>query len=43
MKLSIIDRSLDDVVILDLTGRITVGEGTLLVRERIEKLLGRGD
>ncbi len=43
MKLSIIDRSLDDVVILDLTGRITIGEGTLLVRERIEKLLGRGD
>ena len=43
MKLLIIDRSLDDVVILDLTGRITIGEGTLLVRERIEKLLGRGD
>jgi anti-sigma B factor antagonist len=43
MKLSIIDRSLDDVVILDLTRRITIGEGTLLVRERIEKLLGRGD
>jgi len=36
-------RRLDDVVILDLSGRITMGEGTLIVRERIKKLLDAGD
>lgn len=43
MKLSIADRRLDDVVVLDLTGRITIGEGTLLIRARIQSLLGQGD
>jgi len=36
-------RRLDDVVILDLSGRITMGEGTLVLRERIQKLLQAGD
>jgi anti-sigma B factor antagonist len=36
-------RRLDDVVIMDLSGRITMGEGTLIVRERIKKLLDAGD
>jgi anti-sigma B factor antagonist len=36
-------RRLDDVVILDLSGRITMGEGTLMLRERIQKLLQAGD
>jgi anti-sigma B factor antagonist len=36
-------RRLDDVVIMDLSGRITMGEGTLIVRERIKKLLDGGD
>jgi anti-sigma B factor antagonist len=36
-------RRLDDVVILDLSGRITMGEGTLILRERIQKLLQAGD
>ena len=36
-------RRLDDVVILDLSGRITMGEGTLIIRENIQKLLNGGD
>jgi anti-sigma B factor antagonist len=36
-------RRLDDVVILDLSGRITMGEGTLVLRERIQRLLQAGD
>ena len=36
-------RRLDDVVIMDLSGRITMGEGTLIVREQIKKLLDAGD
>jgi len=36
-------RRLDDVVILDLSGRITMGEGTLILRERIQRLLEAGD
>jgi anti-sigma B factor antagonist len=36
-------RRLDDVVILDLSGRITIGEGTLILRETIRKLLNAGD
>ena len=30
-------RRLDDVVILDLSGRITIGEGTLILRDHIGK------
>jgi anti-sigma B factor antagonist len=36
-------RRLDDVVILDLSGRITIGEGTLVLREHIQRLLAGGD
>lgn len=36
-------RRLDDVVILDLSGRITIGEGTLILRDQIQKLLNAGD
>lgn len=36
-------RRLDDVVILDLSGRITMGEGTLVLRNQIQKLLAEGD
>ena len=36
-------RRLDDVVILDLSGRITMGEGTLVLRGQIQKLLAAGD
>jgi anti-sigma B factor antagonist len=36
-------RRLDDVVILDLSGRITIGEGTLMLRDQIHKLLDAGE
>jgi len=36
-------RRLDDVVILDLSGRITIGEGTLILRDQIQKMLNAGD
>lgn len=36
-------RRLDDVVILDLSGRITIGEGTVVLREQIQRLLAKGD
>jgi anti-sigma B factor antagonist len=36
-------RRLDDVVILDLSGRITMGEGTLVLRDQILKMLAAGD
>jgi anti-sigma B factor antagonist len=39
MSLVIKPRRLDDVVILDLSGRITMGEGTLVLRDQIRKLL----
>jgi anti-sigma B factor antagonist len=36
-------RRLDDVVILDLSGRITMGEGAIVLREQIQQLLAAGD
>ena len=36
-------RRLDDVVILDVSGRITIGEGTLILRDFIKKLLDDGE
>jgi len=36
-------RRLDDVVVLDLSGKITIGEGTLIIRDAIRKLLEAGD
>jgi anti-sigma B factor antagonist len=41
--MSLTPRRLDDVVILDLSGRITIGEGTLIVRDYIQKLLDQGE
>ncbi len=43
MSLVVKARRLDDVVILDLSGRITIGEGTLILRDQIQKLLTAGD
>jgi anti-sigma B factor antagonist len=36
-------RRLDDVVILDINGRLTLGEGTVTLREALQKLLEDGD
>ena len=43
MSMVVKARRLDDVVILDLSGRITIGEGTLVLRNQIQKLLAGGD
>ena len=43
MSMTLKPRRLDDVVILDLSGRITIGEGTLVLRSEIQKLLDGGD
>jgi anti-sigma B factor antagonist len=43
MSMVVRARRLDDVVILDLSGRITIGEGTLVLRSHIQKLLAAGD
>jgi anti-sigma B factor antagonist len=43
MNLMLTQRRLDDVVILDASGRITIGEGTLMLREHIKKALAAGD
>src|SRR4030095_13220723 len=43
MSMVVNPRRLDDVVILDLSGRITMGEGTVILRDHIQKLLSAGD
>lgn len=43
MSMTLKSRRIDDVVILDLSGRITIGEGTLVLRNEIQKLLNAGD
>ena len=42
MALSISTRQLDGVTILDLSGRITLGEGSVQLREAIRDLIGKG-
>jgi len=43
MSMLLKTRRLDDVVILDLSGRITIGEGTVMLRDTLQKLLADGD
>jgi len=43
MSVLIKPRRLDDVVILDLSGRITLGEGTVVIRDALQKLLNSGE
>ncbi len=43
MNMTINQRRLDDVVALDLAGRITIGEGSVMLRQRIQKMLNAGD
>ncbi len=43
MSMAITPRRFDDVVVLDLSGRITIGEGTLMLRDRIQKMLEGGE
>ena len=43
MSMNVNIRRLDDVAIFDLSGRITIGEGTLVLRDAIQKRLNAGD
>lgn len=43
MSMAISQRELDGVVILDLSGRITIGEGAIVLRNRILELLRMGE
>jgi anti-sigma B factor antagonist len=43
MSMLLKPRRLDDVVVLDLSGRITIGEGTLILRDGIRRLMDAGD
>ncbi len=42
MALTIASRELDGVTVLDLNGRITLGEGSVQVRDAIRDLIGKG-
>jgi anti-sigma B factor antagonist len=41
-QLSIKDREVGDVTILDLSGKITIGEGSVQLREAVRRLLDEG-
>jgi anti-sigma B factor antagonist len=42
MRLSVKTRKIDDIVLLDLSGRLTIGEPTLLLRETIRRFVADG-
>ena len=43
MALSIASREVDGVTVLDLSGRITLGEGSVQLRDAIRGLISKGD
>jgi anti-sigma B factor antagonist len=43
MALTIATREVDGVVVLDLSGRITLGEGSVQLREAIRGLISKGE
>jgi anti-sigma B factor antagonist len=42
VALAIASRELDGVIVLDLSGRITLGEGSVQLRDAIRDLIGKG-
>lgn len=42
MALTIASREVDGVTVLDMSGRITLGEGSVQLRESIRDLIGKG-
>ena len=42
MALAIASREVDGVTVLDLSGRITLGEGSVQIRDAIRDLIGKG-
>ncbi len=43
MSIKVSTRQVDGVTILDLSGRITLGEGSVTLRDAIRELLAKGD
>ena len=43
MALAIASREVDGVTVLDLSGRITLGEGSVQLRDAIRDLIGKGE
>src|SRR3954471_8294336 len=43
MSLKSSTRQVDGITILDLSGRITLGEGSVVLRDTIREVLGRGE
>ncbi len=43
MSIKVSTRQVDGIVILDLSGRITLGEGSVTVRDAIRDLLNKGE
>ena len=43
MSLKVKTRSVDGVSILDLSGRVTLGEGSVVLRDAVKEALGKGD
>ena len=43
MSVKVSTRHVDGVTILDLSGRITLGEGSVVLRDAIRDLLAKGD
>ena len=42
MSIKASTRQVDDVTVVDLSGRITLGEGSSVLRDTVRELLGRG-
>ena len=42
MSIKASTRQVDDVTVVDLSGRITLGEGSTVLRDTVRELLGRG-
>ena len=43
MSMKASTRQVDGVVIVDLSGRITLGEGSVILRDSVRELLGKGN
>jgi anti-sigma B factor antagonist len=43
MSLKASTRQVDGITVMDLSGRITLGEGSVILRDRIRELLGQGE
>ena len=43
MSLKASTRQVDGIIVMDLSGRITLGEGSVILRDKIRELLGQGE